>query len=57
MMIDILEVVVGSLRKDQEQWNEVLLSVMDCMRSMQDDSVKEVQEKAKSVLEKWNELA
>ena len=57
MMIDILEVVVGSLRKDQEQWNEVLLSVMDCMRSMQDDSVKEVQEKAKSVLEKWNEQA
>lgn len=56
-MIDILEVVVGSLRKDQEQWNEVLLSVMDCMRSMQDDSVKEVQEKAKSVLEKWNEQA
>ena len=55
MMIDILEVVVGSLRKDQEQWNEVLLSVMDCMRSMQDDSVKEVQEKAKSVLEEWKE--
>ena len=55
MMIDVLEVVVATLRKDQDQWKEVLLSVMDSIRAMQDDLVKEVQEKAKSVLEEWKE--
>ena len=55
MMIDILGVVGNTLNTDQETWKEVLLVVVDAVRTMQEDPVEDVREKARSVMEEWNE--
>ena len=54
-MIDILGVVGNTLKTDQETWKEVLLVVVDAVRTMQEDPVEDVREKARSVMEEWNE--
>ena len=57
MMISILEVILATLKKDQEQWKEVSLAVVDIIQSLQEDSVEEVRETAKRTLEEWNKQA